>query len=358
MARYFLAPRSGETSYKNFLSTIKYGVPYNNIEPYLTQEGKDILQKQEVIYSWGNREGKRSEWKKIQNGDVVIFYARGYLVMAGKVIYKQHSDDLALAMWPQDENGQPWSYTFFLSQLEYIKIPLKYFNMVSDYKLRMVQGFQEITASHRNKILSHYKTFDDMFREFPDMESVEIPRADERVYINISSQVAPELSTKEVVAYNPSAVVEVGKRKKKSGYVDFDEINKHRVKVGSMGEGVVLRYERERLMSQGRKDLADKVRQLSLEDTYAGYDIISFDEDGREKKIEVKATAAEQAKDFSFHISKNEKHVAENSDNYSIYLVYGVNSEKPKIHIISNPFASSNHLSVEPTNFRVKGQFE
>lgn len=356
MTRYFLAPRSGEKSYQNFLSTVKHGVPFSRIEPHLSDEGKKVLKSEEIIYSWGNREGKKNEWGKMNNGDIVIFYAHGELVMAGNIIFKQHSPQLALAMWPPDENGQPWSYTFFLNNLRYFKIPLSHFNLVSGYSFRAVMGFQEITAPYRDRILSHYKDFNALFDTFSDAESVEIPKADERVYVNINSQVSPEISNKVIVKYEPSAPTD-SKRKKKTGYVDFDEVNRHRAKIGSLGEEVVLRFERNRLRASGRVDLADKVRQLSLEDTYAGYDIVSYHENGDEIKIEVKATVIEQPENFSFNISKNERMVAENSDNYFIYLVYGVNTSTPKVHIVKNPFKNGDHLVIEPVNFIVRGRF-
>ena len=40
----FLAPRSNETSYKNFLSTIESGLDFSIVEPYLTDEGKKLLE--------------------------------------------------------------------------------------------------------------------------------------------------------------------------------------------------------------------------------------------------------------------------------------------------------------------------
>jgi hypothetical protein len=278
--------------------------------------------------------------------------------MAGKVIYKEQNPKLALAMWPPDEHGQPWSYTFFLNNLRYFKIPLSHFNLVSGYRFTALMGFQEIKEPHQKEILSHYKDFDTFFDTFSDNESAEIPKADERVYINVDSQVKPQLSTKTIVSYQPVlAFTPSGRRRSKFGYVDFDEINKHRAKLGSLGEEVVLRFERDFLRSKGRSDLAERVRQISLENTYAGYDIISFTEDGKEKRIEVKATSIEQQKSFSFNISKNEKLVAESSENYFIYLVYAVNTQSPKIHVIENPFKTTDHLTIEPTNFIVKGGF-
>src|SRR5689334_11000774 len=139
---YFIAPRSGERSYKNFQSTIKHGVPYENIERFLTDQGKKLLLAEPVIYSWGNRAGTRSQWERMEVGDKVIFYARDELVMVGEVYFKQHHPELALAMWPPDEKGNPWEYTFFLKNLVYIKLPMKAFNAIAGYKPSfIIQGF-------------------------------------------------------------------------------------------------------------------------------------------------------------------------------------------------------------------------
>lgn len=354
--RYFLAPRSGEKSYKNFLSTLKHGVPYGRIEPFLDGHGKDVLRRQEVIYAWANRAGKKAEWERMQPGDTVIFYSKGAFVMAGDVIYKQHSDQLALAMWPADENGQPWSYTYFLTNLRYFKIPLSVFNALSGYKLVALMGFLEINSERLIQLLTHYKSIEDLFVAFSDETSDEIPRPEERVYVNVSTETKTSLSNSTVVAYEPPADAS-RVSKKQTGYVDFDEINKRNAKTGSLGEEIVLNFERDYLTAKGRADLAEKVVQLSLENTYAGYDIASYDEYGNEKKIEVKATVISQPINFSFNMSRNEIRVAEASDNYYVYLVYGIGTEKPKIHILANPFRDKGLLALEPISYIVKGKF-
>jgi len=40
----FLAPRSNETSYKHFLSTIENGVDFTILDPHLDEEGRKLLQ--------------------------------------------------------------------------------------------------------------------------------------------------------------------------------------------------------------------------------------------------------------------------------------------------------------------------
>lgn len=212
MKRYFLAPRSGEKSYENYLSTLKYGVPYARIAPFLSEEGKKILNEQEVIYAWGNRLARSAEWGRMDIGDTVIFYANKNFVMAGDVIFKQHSDELALAMWPRDENGQPWSYTFYISNLRYFKIPLSVFNALSGYHFTAIMGFTEMNEERKAELLEHYKSFDDLFSAFSDESSNEIPSSEEHIYVNVPPSITPELSTKIVTTYE--APVSNGKVKK------------------------------------------------------------------------------------------------------------------------------------------------
>lgn len=354
--RYFLAPRSGEKSYSNFQSTIKHGVPMDRIEPYLSEEGKLILAKEEVIYAWGNREGKKGDWMKMQLGDMVLFYAHSFLVMAGTLVFKQHNPELALAMWPRDDKGNPWEYTFFIRDLKYFKIPITYFNLVSGYKFRSVQGFQEITTPYRNQILTKYKSFDEMFKEFKDEGSAEIPKLTEPVNINLKIDVEAEFDPNFRLKPYVNIVSSSASVPKSKQPIDFEERHRKNTFTGDKGEILVMKNEKKYLIKHGRKDLADKVKRVSLDDMAAGYDVLSFDTAGNEKKIEVKSTTLPYRKYFSFRISAHEKKISDMTANYYLYLVFSVNSLKPKIVAIKNPFVSKEYLHIEPTQFLIKGQ--
>jgi hypothetical protein len=69
--RIFLAPRSIETSYKNFLSSIENGVDYTVIAPHLSDEGKKLLSARDKIFAWGNKETKKSSWPTFQESEVM-----------------------------------------------------------------------------------------------------------------------------------------------------------------------------------------------------------------------------------------------------------------------------------------------
>ena len=94
---------------------------------------------------------------------------------------------------------------------------------------------------------------------------------------------------------------------RKSDVAGRDERNRV---LGRAGEERVLAYERSVLRSAGRDDLARKVRWVSEEDgDGAGYDIASFEQDGRSRLIEVKTTNGWDR--TPFHITRNELAVAE-----------------------------------------------
>lgn len=80
--------------------------------------------------------------------------------------------------------------------------------------------------------------------------------------------------------------------------------------LGTAGEERVLKHERDKLTIAGREDLAQQIRWVSEEDgDGAGYDIASFDADGRQRLIEVKTTNGWER--TPFHISRNELAVAD-----------------------------------------------
>jgi hypothetical protein len=104
----------------------------------------------------------------------------------------------------------------------------------------------------------------------------------------------------------------------------LDEENRRR---GKEGEELVIDYERDSLRQQGRPDLADAVRWIAHEDGDGlGYDVLSFSLDGRERYIEVKATALGEG--TPFYISSAELDFAESHANrYALYRVYDLDGE-------------------------------
>lgn len=141
----------------------------------------------------------------------------------------------------------------------------------------------------------------------------------------------------------------------KTKLIDFEEENKKHRRLGERGEKIVRNAERDSLKKMGRADLANRIRQISKDNTSAGYDILSFEEDGRKKYIEVKSTNNSPSSTLNFLITSNEWEKAEELKNYYIYIVFNVKSEKPKIGKLRDPFSlQGKGLTLTPISFRVE----
>lgn len=344
---YFIAPRSGEKSYKNYESTIKNGVPLERISQYLSDQEIEILSKEEIIYAWGNRKGTVGAWKKIQDGDLVIFYANKRLIMTGEVYFKKHSPDIALALWPPDEHGNPWEYVFFIKNINYISIPISIFNAAAKWKSNnIIQGFTYLNEERVKNIIDQYGSVEKLLGLFVDQYSEEIPLESDKLYVNITHEIKPIIITD--ATFTPRAN-NIYKTKKLAKKIDYIARNKSNSITGSKGEKLVLSIEQKRLHDAGKPELANKVERISIGDDSKGYDILSFEVDGKERYIEVKTTTIDN-NGVRFFVSLNEYEIGKTKDNYYIYFVENINSESPKITIIKNPIDKT-RFSIKPDGY-------
>jgi hypothetical protein len=143
--------------------------------------------------------------------------------------------------------------------------------------------------------------------------------------------------------------------KSKKGKLNYERENRKSKQLGDRGEEIVKSFEIDRLIKAGKTKLAKKIERVSLKSDSYGYDILSFNEDGTERHIEVKATQS-KAVITNFFLTINELNTAkEEGERYFIYIVYEILTDKPKIWTLNNPFLSENPgIKIEPINFRIK----
>ncbi|MEO6815960.1 MAG: DUF3883 domain-containing protein [Edaphobacter sp.] len=131
----------------------------------------------------------------------------------------------------------------------------------------------------------------------------------------------------------------------------FDPVERdHRNRtLGKAGEAFVLEVERQRLEQANRADLARKVRWVADEDgDGAGYDVLSFEQGGRERLIEVKTTNG--AAKTPFFLSRNECALAtERPADWRIYRVH-LFANTPRIFTISPPLEKA--IILRPETWR------
>lgn len=122
--------------------------------------------------------------------------------------------------------------------------------------------------------------------------------------INLGHSRTPAPNSLGAIYDAPLLKHEVGKKGRRE-FIPKKISFKVQKEIGDAGELLVLSAEKARLVEAGRNDLASDIVHVSRDlGDGAGYDILSFQVDGRERHIEVKTTVGPI--DTPFFISENE----------------------------------------------------
>ena len=135
--------------------------------------------------------------------------------------------------------------------------------------------------------------------------------------------------------------------------VDFAEIEKANANLGREGENFIFEWEKSRLRELGHPELAEKVEWTSnVKGDGAGFDILSFEETGELRYIEVKTTT--QGIDSPFLITKNEIEFSKaHHENYYLYRVFDFKAT-PLFFILKGYLAE--HCELTPKLFEARIQ--
>ncbi|MEY2520802.1 MAG: hypothetical protein QOF24_2561 [Verrucomicrobiota bacterium] len=159
----------------------------------------------------------------------------------------------------------------------------------------------------------------------------------------LSIQVAPPVREE-----SPSRIHEETVPKIQPGRRNYLEIEARNRSLGRAGEDLVLRFEHERLTRIGERTLAGRIQIVSrtLGD-HLGYDIVSFEADGRERLIEVKTTRFGAM--TPFFASRNEVNVsAKRETQCQLYRLFSFHSQ-PRLFALSGSLSDSCRLV--PANY-------
>jgi hypothetical protein len=130
---------------------------------------------------------------------------------------------------------------------------------------------------------------------------------------------------------------------------DYFEREARNRSLGTAGEQFIVQYEQWRLTQFGVGQLADRVEHVAAtKGDGLGYDVLSFETDGRERFIEVKTTAHDAA--TPFFVSVNEVEFArERAEQFRLYRLYHFRTD-PKFFELAGMIESHCHL--DPATFR------
>jgi hypothetical protein len=132
----------------------------------------------------------------------------------------------------------------------------------------------------------------------------------------------------------------------KVNYLEKEQNNRN---LGEAGEELILEYERWRLINLGKENLAEKVEWISKEKgDGAGFDILSKNNNGTDRYIEVKTTKL--SKETPIFLTRTELSFATvKQKDFYLYRVYEF-SKAPKFYIKQGKYES--FCTLQPQTFK------
>ena len=154
----------------------------------------------------------------------------------------------------------------------------------------------------------------------------------------------PDRDTRTSIYESPASSA----RRVKHKYLEMEARNSA---LGLAGEQLVMKYEQERLSRAGHDRLAGKIVHTSaVESDSRGFDILSYETDGRERLIEVKTTRFGAL--TPFFASRNEVDVSDRRNkDYQLYRVFKF-SEQPKLFLL--PGSLKRTCELDPLSFAAR----
>jgi len=121
---------------------------------------------------------------------------------------------------------------------------------------------------------------------------------------------------------------------------NYVEREAHNRSLGTAGEQFVLNYERARLIHLGKESLASRIEHTAVvKGDHEGFDVLSFEESGAERLIEVKTT--KYGVQTPFFVTRNEVAKSEvRSSQYQIYRLFEFR-KSPRLYTLPGAIRTS-----------------
>lgn len=130
---------------------------------------------------------------------------------------------------------------------------------------------------------------------------------------------------------------------------DYLEREAQNRSLGLAGEEFIVQFEHWRLIGMGQHQLADKVEHVSQsKGDGLGYDVLSFDNDGKERLIEVKTTTF--GRDTPFFVTRGELALSQGvKEQFHLYRLFDFR-KAPRLFDL--PGALEQHCVLDPVTYR------
>ncbi len=202
---------------------------------------------------------------------------------------------------------------------------------INGYKPR--SNYQALLAQVVAKRIAHHTELLDIAAADAD-QPMAVPEVNDILAILTQRPQLPDLPPKAGEPFRPLIRLP-------TNYIEREARNRS---LGAAGERFVLRYEQARLIHAGHENLASKIEHTSqVRGDGEGYDILSFENSGAERLIEVKTT--KYGSETPFFVSRNEVDTSERRANlYQVYRLFTFRAA-PKLYVLPGSIGRSCQLS-------------
>jgi hypothetical protein len=152
----------GHETDRHYYDTIKNRRSVEDFGKYLNSSEVEKLIRSSLgrpYAVWGAVPGPGNirNWETMEEGDYVMVYRKGKIILAAEIAMKVRNPSLARYFWQEDENGKTWELVYFMINdvpfnVEMSKLN-KYLGYALDFKPR---GFLSVDQEKANKLLSAY----------------------------------------------------------------------------------------------------------------------------------------------------------------------------------------------------------
>jgi len=165
MRKIFIVTASGPEAFGHYQDTIKRKRSLGEIARFISSDENKILNniyhgKEFAVWGATPTSGNTSTWTKMDQGDYVVFYQQGNLILIGEVAYKLKSKELAFFLWGGNKQGETWENIYFIINEKEIKVPVEIFNQYLAYRSNFTpQGFGAVESERQKEFEVKYGDF-------------------------------------------------------------------------------------------------------------------------------------------------------------------------------------------------------
>ncbi|QLD89357.1 AAA family ATPase [Natronomonas salina] len=149
--KVFLAPYGNDAAQENFERTVAEGVPENEVAAH-----SDAYPTDDPVRMWGTKESVAGSWKNVDSGDYLLFYRDGTYEYAARVIDTERNESLGRTVWPNHEDGKPWSCIIYLERPIETDIDSAEVHDLAGYDITYPMGFSPLNEMGLGGIRGRY----------------------------------------------------------------------------------------------------------------------------------------------------------------------------------------------------------